>query len=247
MISFVIPVFNEADTIAETLRALRKGVGDIPHEIIVSDDGSTDGTVEKARIDADRVILYQGEKPKTIGANRNRGAKAARFPIIIFFDSDVRVREPQIFFQKVLNHFASQPKLLAMTASMRVYPETETWGDAIVLATFDAYFRLANNVFGFGLTHGKCMMVRASAFAEAGGFSEHMAASEDADLFIRLSKAGSTMLDPALRIYFSGRRAHAVGWPALLWQWTLNGIWIVVFKRSYSSNWNRAEGSKKQS
>ncbi len=241
MISFVIPVYNEEEGIEEMLRSLRAGVGDIPHEIIVTDDGSTDATVEKAAALADRIVRYQGEKPKTIGANRNRGARAARFPFIVFFDSDIRVRDPHVFFPKVLEHFASDSSLLAMTTSMRVYPEAETHADKAVLSFFDLYFRLANNVFKFGLTHGKCMMVRAAAFTEAGGFQEHMAASEDTDLFIRLSKKGRTMLDPSLRVYFSGRRAHAIGWTRLLTQWTLNGVWIVLFKRSYSDNWDRAQ------
>ncbi|MDP2648678.1 MAG: glycosyltransferase [Patescibacteria group bacterium] len=246
MISFVIPVYNEEEDIVETLRLLRQGVGDIPHEIIITDDGSTDATVEKVRGFADHVVRYRGETPKTIGANRNRGAKVARFPITMFLDSDVRIREPHVFFPKVLEHFASDPKLVAMTASVRVYPGTETLSDKVVLSFFDAYFRFANNVLKFGVTHGKCMIVRAETFVRVGGFQEHMAASEDADLFIRLSKIGRTMLDPSLRIYFSGRRAHAVGWPALLTQWTLNGIWIVVFKRSYSDKWGRADTPGKQ-
>lgn len=241
MISFVIPAHNEEDIIVETLSLLRKGAQGIPHEIIVSDDGSTDSTAEKASSRADRVVRYRGELPRTIGAARNRGARKAKGDVIFFLDSDVRIREPHVFLSKVVEHFASNPALVAMTASVRVYPEIETRVDRAVLAFFDMYFRIANNVFGFGLTHGKCMIVRATAFLRVGRFNEQLAASEDADLFIRLTKVGKTMFDPSLRVYFSGRRAHAVGWVSLLWQWTLNGLWIVLFKRSYSEQWSRAK------
>lgn len=243
MISFVIPAHNEEDIIVETLTLLRQGVGGIPHEIILSDDGSTDSTVERAKICADIVVYYKGEVPKTIGAARNRGARASRYPLIAFLDSDVHIHKPQIFFRRVLRHFESDPGLVAMTVSTRVYPELETWGDRLVLVSFDLYYRVANNVFGFGLTHGKCMIVRSTAFSKIGGFDEHIIASEDADLFLRLSKIGNTMLDPSLRIYFSGRRAHAIGWIPLLIRWTLNGIWIVLFRRAYSRTWDRAPTS----
>ena len=239
MISFVIPVYNEEDIIAGTLSLLRHGARDIPHEIILSDDGSTDTTVEKARVYADRVVQYRGEKPKTIGANRNRGAREARGDMIVFIDGDVHLREPETFLQKVVNRFESDPRLVAMTVSVRVRPDIETRADRAVLAFFDMYFRIANNVFGFGLTHGKCMIMRREAFERVGRFNEQLVASEDADLFIRLSKIGRTMLDPSLRVYFTGRRAHTVGWVRLLSQWALNGIWIVVFKRSYSDHWHR--------
>ncbi len=246
MISFVLPAHNEEGIIVDTLSLLRKGAEGIPHEIILSDDGSTDRTAEVAMSRADRVIRYNNEQPKTIGAARNRGARAAQGDILFFLDSDVRIREPQIFFPKVMQYFQTDPALVAMTVSVRVSPEAETRADWLVLSVFDLYFRLANNVFGFGLTHGKCMIVRATAFEDVGGFNEHMAASEDADLFIRLSKKGKTLLDPSLRAYFSGRRAHVIGWVPLLWQWGLNGLWIVLFKRSYSGDWKRRDTGRGQ-
>jgi len=239
MISFVIPVYNEEDIIAETLSLLKQGAWGIQHEIILSDDGSTDATVQKASPYTDRVVSYHGELPKTIGAARNRGVREARGDLIMFMDGDVHLREPEIFLPKVVTHFESDPKLVAMTVSVRVRPDTETRADRVVLAFFDMYFRIANNVFGFGLTHGKCMIMRREAFGRVGRFNEQLVASEDADLFIRLSKIGRTMLDPSLRVYFTGRRAHTVGWVRLLSQWALNGIWIVVFKRSYSDHWHR--------
>lgn len=239
MISFIIPAHNEEDILVETLSLLREGARGIPHEIIVSDDGSTDSTAEKASSHADRVVRYQGELPRTIGAARNRGARGAKGDILFFLDSDVRIREPRVFLPKVILHFESRPRLVAMTVSTRIYPETETRADKAVLAFYDLYFRFANNILGFGLTHGKCMIIRTDAFKRVKGFDENITASEDAELFMRLAKIGKTILDPTLRVYHSGRRAHAMGWPALLWLWTLNGIWVTVFKRGYAQDWKR--------
>ena len=239
MISFVIPAFNENDIIADTILRLREGAKEIPHEIILSDDGSADKTAGTASKYADAVIKYGGEVPKTIGAARNRGARAARFPILVFLDSDVRIRDPQVFLKKAIEHFESNSQFVALAVSVRVYPETETWADRIIFAISDIYFRIAH-FLGHGLAQ-KCMIVRREAFQRIGGFNESLVAAEDLDLFLRLSKAGRTAFDASMRVYFSGRRAHKLGWPALLWQWWRDSLWLLLFRRSYSRRWNRVE------
>lgn len=239
MLSIIVPTYNEETLIENTLRRIREGVKDFDHEIIVTDDGSTDGTVEKALPLADTVVRYNGELPKTIANNRNRGAAHAQGDIMVFVDSDVYLAEPKLFFSSVIKQFQDDPRLAAMTVSLRVSPEAETIADRLVLAFFDISFRLMNNVLGFGVAHGKCMCVRASAFRAIKGFNNSIVASEDSELFIRLSRTGRTFLDPTLRAYFSGRRAHAIGWTKLLWRWTLNGLGILFLHRSYSKDWKR--------
>jgi hypothetical protein len=39
---------------------------------------------------------------------------------------------------------------------------------------------------------------------------------EDADMFRRLSTIGKTMIDPELTVLHTGRRAHQLGWPRLI-------------------------------
>lgn len=246
MISFVIPAFNEHDIIADTILRLRNGAENIPNEVVLSDDGSTDDTASIASRYADVVVRYKGETPKTIGAARNRGARVARFPILIFVDSDVRIRDPRVFFQRVVAHFESNPEFVALAVSIRVYPETETWADRVIFTMSDLYFRAAH-LFGFALAQ-KCMIVRTEAFRRVGGFNESLVSAEDIDLFLRLSKIGQTAFDASMRAYFSGRRAHAIGWPSLLWQWWRDSIWLFLFNRSYSTRWNRLDqtGSSRQ-
>ena len=48
-ISVVIPVFNERDTIAEILSRVRRALDGKDSELVVVDDGSTDGTREALR------------------------------------------------------------------------------------------------------------------------------------------------------------------------------------------------------
>src|SRR5438105_6636516 len=76
MISFIIPAHNEEALLGRTLAALHAAAGKVgdPYEIVVVNDGSTDGTGEIAVKQAARVVLVNHRQ---ISATRNAGASAA--------------------------------------------------------------------------------------------------------------------------------------------------------------------------
>jgi len=84
-ISIVIPVFNEAENLGELLRRIL-ALGIARLEIIVVDDGSTDGTAEVAIAAGANVIRH----PYNIGngAAIKSGIRAARGKLLIFMDGD---------------------------------------------------------------------------------------------------------------------------------------------------------------
>jgi glycosyltransferase involved in cell wall biosynthesis len=88
-ISVVIPAYNEANTIREIIRRVR--ATGIPHEIIVVDDGSTDGTREQLlRLQEDgecRVFLHERNQGK--GAAVMTGIGQATGEIVIIQDADL--------------------------------------------------------------------------------------------------------------------------------------------------------------
>ncbi len=77
MISIIIPTLDEEKLIETTLRSLKEGLT-LPHEIIVSDGGSSDRTVEIARCFADQLVEHRGAWRETIGQGRNQGARVAK-------------------------------------------------------------------------------------------------------------------------------------------------------------------------
>ncbi len=99
LVSVIIPAYNEEQDIGECVKSLmNQSFKDI--EIIVVDDGSTDGTIEIASIFASRFTSrFQNSKSGKVkilrqnhggpGAARNRGAKAARGKILVFIDADM--------------------------------------------------------------------------------------------------------------------------------------------------------------
>ena len=88
-VSLVIPAFNRERTVAESIESvLRQGVDDI--EVIVVDDGSTDGTkdvVQKIAL-SDKRVLYIRQENGGVSAARNKGLDVASGEAVMFLDSD---------------------------------------------------------------------------------------------------------------------------------------------------------------
>jgi glycosyltransferase involved in cell wall biosynthesis len=89
MISIVVPALNERDSIEGTVRRAREvceGAGLTPCEIVVVDDGSSDGTGDLARNAGARVVRH----PHNVGYGRSLkdGITAATYDTIVITDAD---------------------------------------------------------------------------------------------------------------------------------------------------------------
>ena len=95
-ISVVIPTYNRRSILEKCLQALehQDPSGEIEHyEVVVVDDGSSDGTPDWLRQEADRfphvhLVEQQHGGP---AEGRNRGVDHAKGDVIVFIDSDLVV------------------------------------------------------------------------------------------------------------------------------------------------------------
>ena len=85
-VSVVTTTWNERENIEELIRRIRSTLMGIPHEIIVVDDNSSDGTLDVARAVADLAIgkIREGQTKGLLF-----GAKHATFPVVVTIDSDL--------------------------------------------------------------------------------------------------------------------------------------------------------------
>jgi glycosyltransferase involved in cell wall biosynthesis len=89
LVSIIVPVYNERQTIGELLR--RVEAVPIPMQVIVVDDGSTDGTVEVVQREAARgaieVVVHEVNRGK--GAAVRSGLERVRGEVVIIQDADL--------------------------------------------------------------------------------------------------------------------------------------------------------------
>ncbi len=107
-VSVVIPTYNRAHLVPRAVASALANVepGD---EVIVVDDGSTDGTEEALGPYRDRIRLLRGEHAGA-GAARNLGIAAARGALVAFLDSDDEWMPDKLALQRAL--FQARPDLL---------------------------------------------------------------------------------------------------------------------------------------
>lgn len=90
LVSVVIPVYNEQDTIGDCLKSLASQTYK-PIEIILVDDGSTDRTVDIIKTHHSSLVTHHllRQQHKGPGPARNLGASKARGEILVFVDADM--------------------------------------------------------------------------------------------------------------------------------------------------------------
>lgn len=105
-LSFVIPAYNEAENIAETLRRVARTATDLVNtsEIIVVDDGSRDATIQAARDTAVSVPVRILRLSRNFGKEQAimAGLQQARGAAVVILDADLQ--EPLSHVETMLKH-----------------------------------------------------------------------------------------------------------------------------------------------
>lgn len=87
-VSIIIVNYNTKDLTRNCLNSVYEHTKDVVFEIIVSDNGSTDGSVEMIKNDFPQIILIENNANLGFGAANNRAMKIARGKYIFYLNSD---------------------------------------------------------------------------------------------------------------------------------------------------------------
>jgi glycosyltransferase involved in cell wall biosynthesis len=192
LISAVIPTFDRRPVVGDAVESAL--AQQLPCQVVVVDDGSSDGTAASLRARFGSRIEVISVAHRGRSAARNTGVEAASGELIAFLDSD------DLWFADKLSEdqriLEQQPGAVLAAA-----PVVVTGLDGVVdkRATARHRWRLRRmQLSGFSLESiarqcplfTSAVTVRRDAFREAGGFDPSLETYEDLDLYARLSALG---------------------------------------------------------
>ncbi len=231
-ISIIIPAYNEEKYLGKTLEQFRPYRDRFNLEIVVSDDLSTDLTVETARPLSDRVVLNPGGNRGRSGA-LNRGVRAASHDIFIFIDADIIFRSPETFYPEVYRVFAGDPEMSGGMTDHWVYPEEETRSDYLAHLIWNGVMRMCAR-FNFWLSTPGFQMGRRPWFERIGGYDENMRVIQDVEYSLRLARAAKFHYFKT-GILESPRRYRDEGYLIFTYRSTLRWLNLLFRHRPYGS------------
>lgn len=186
-VSVLVPAYNESKCIANTVRSLM--ASDYPLEVVVIDDGSTDGTadlVDRMRLRGVRVVRQRNAgKPAAL----NNGIAHARYDIIVMMDGDT-VFEPSTI-RELVQPFAD-PRVGAVAGNAKVGNRDSligAWQHIEYVMGFNLDRRMYDMLGCMPTIPGAVGAFRREALNRIGGMSEDTLA-EDTDVTMGLHRDG---------------------------------------------------------
>jgi glycosyltransferase involved in cell wall biosynthesis len=212
-ISVVVPTYNDVAHIGEALRSIVSQTA-LPGEIVVSDDGSDDGTEQFVRSFAERhadsVPVRYTRRPSQGGdaAARNSGIAAAHGDWIAICDSDdtwaANKLERQLDF--IGNWSGSRPIVLLGTHGYNTNDAGRVISTAAMGPTSEEAYDAVRHRGGlFFVIHSSVLYARAEVEALGGYSTAEYGPANEFDLFCRMAERGIVMSLPEPLVYYRKR------------------------------------------
>ena len=197
--SIIIPVWNKVELTKQCLTALASATTDVSFEVILVDNGSTDGTKEfLAELQGD-VRIIRNEENLGFAKACNQGARAARGKYLVFLNNDT-IPEPH-WLKPLVSEVDEHPEV-GIVGSKLLFADGSVQHAGVVfmrshLSAYHVYRSASNAVPAvnqrreFQAVTAACMLIRREVFEEAGGFDEgFINGFEDVDLCLKVREKG---------------------------------------------------------
>jgi GT2 family glycosyltransferase len=242
-VAVVIPAWNTRELLAKCLAALEHSDAEL--EIVVVDNGSTDGSAEHVEREHARVKLLRNARNEGFAAASNQGIRATTASFVLLLNSDTEVQADAI---EQLAKFLEQNASYGACAPRLAYPDGTTqracmnfprWSTPLWFGTpFERWFPASSELeryFARGFSHdhdsdveqppAAALLLRRSALTMVGLLDESMPLYfNDVDLSKRLAAAGwrTRFLHSAVVLHVGG--ASTRQFPARLERWHLDRL-----------------------
>lgn len=181
--SVVICTYQRRDLVLEALDTVF-GQAERDFEVLVVDDGSTDGTAE-ALAGYPRPLRLLRQENRGPSAARNLGAAEARGTWLAFLDSDDGW-EPQ-YLQRARAFLESQPDVGLLAPGMRIIAPDGARTERCVFKKSPTPYYSTEGLLSGDIGTIITPVIRRDRFLAAGGFDASLRSAEDCDLWLRLS------------------------------------------------------------
>ena len=214
IVSVVIPVYNQFGYTYNCIKSIVQNSGDVPYEILIADDCSTDRVHELEKYVTGITVIHN-EKNLRFLRNCNHAAEQARGDYILFLNNDTQVQPD--WLAPLVALMEREPEA-GMVGSKLIYPDGYlqeaggiVWNDASAWNyghrkdPLDCEYNYVREV---DYISGAAIMIRADLWREIGGFDERFAPAyyEDTDLAFEVRKHGKKVLYQPLSVvvHFEG-------------------------------------------
>jgi GT2 family glycosyltransferase/SAM-dependent methyltransferase/glycosyltransferase involved in cell wall biosynthesis len=219
-VSIVIPVYNNLHYTRQCITSLFTVKEPVDFEVIVVDNGSTDGTAEYLKQLPPPVRVVTSGENLGFAKGCNLGAREARGQYLCFLNNDTLVLPG--WLRAMVECIQADPQI-GIVGNLQIFPGTEKVQQAgIVCGAHDIVRSIYNNELPadhpavqksreFQFIAGSCMLIKKEFFERLGGFDESYRNScEDVDLCMKVRAAGrKVFFCPQSRIYHYESRTVA--------------------------------------
>lgn len=199
LVSVIIPVYNMQDYLTECVTSVLASTY-TPLEVVIVDDGSTDGSLAVAHdlAAADERVVVVAQANSGVSSARNHAIEEARGEFVLPVDGDDRIAPHYI--EHALRHFEADPDVKVVTACGEFFGNrTGRWE----LPAFDLHLLARRNLISV------CALYRKAHWAQAGGYCTYIKGLEDWDFWISMLKDGGKVVQmPEVGFYYR-IRAHS--------------------------------------
>ena len=199
-LSIIILTLNNRDILEECIDSVKKFTKDISYEIIVSDNGSVDGTRQFIRTKHPEIALIENEKNFGFSVANNKGLKAAKGRYSMLLNDDTYLKEDA--FSKIVRFMDNEPDVgICGPKLLNIDGSVQRQGSILSSIKWNS-----TKPIEVDFVLGACMFIRMSAINKVGLLDENLFFyNDDLDLCKRAIKAGfKVVYYPSAEVFHYG-------------------------------------------